>query len=102
MGGVFARPELVMEPGVAELGAMLLLMGGTVGVVFSLQAKFSDKKVRDVALRLVLAGFSLIVIFHPSTPLAVMAIAPIGFFVGYWVLQHRKKQSKCLRILRPG
>jgi hypothetical protein len=64
-----------------------------VGTVFSIQAKFSDKRGQDVLIRLVLAGFSLIVIFHPSTRLAVMAIAPIGLFVGYWVLQHRKKQS---------
>jgi hypothetical protein len=93
MGGVFARPELVIEPGMAQLGAMLLLMAGTVGTVFTLQAKFSDKRVRDVPIRLVLAGFSLIVIFHPSTHLAVMAILPIGLFVGYWVLKQRKKHS---------
>ena len=93
MGGVFARPELVLEPGLAQLGAMLLLMAGTVGTQFSLQAQFSEKKGWDALARIVLAGFSLIVIFHPSTSLAVMAIAPIGLFVGYWVLQHRKKQS---------
>ena len=92
MGGVFARPELVIEPGVAQLGAMLLLMVGTVGVMFSIQAKFSDKKIQDMAIRLVLAVFSLIVILHPSRRLAVMAILPIGLFVGYWILKHRKKQ----------
>ncbi|RPJ41842.1 MAG: hypothetical protein EHM27_05010 [Deltaproteobacteria bacterium] len=82
-----------MEPGMAQLGAMLLLMAGTVGIVFSIQAKFSEKRGRDVLIRLVLAGFALIVIFHPNTRLAVMAILPIGLFVGYWVLQHRKKQA---------
>ena len=94
MGGVFARPELVIEPGLAQLGAMLLLMAGTVGTMFSIQAKFSDKKIQDVAIRLVLAAFSLIVILHPSRRLAVMAIAPIGLFVGYWLLQQRKKHSQ--------
>ena len=93
MGGVFARPELVMEPGMAQLGAMLLLMAGTVGTVFTIQAKFSDKRVQDVAIRMALAGFSLMVIFHPSRRLAVMAIVPIGLLVGYWLLRHRKKQS---------
>jgi hypothetical protein len=69
-------------------------MAGTVGTMFSIQAKFSEKKAQDVAIRLVLAAFSLVVILHPSRRLAVMAIAPIGLFVGYWLLQQRKKHSQ--------
>jgi len=91
MGGVFARPELVLEPGMAQLGAMGLLIAGTVGMQFSIQAKYSDKRGRDVIARIALAGFSLIVVLHPSTRLAIMAIAPIAVFVGYWVLQQRRK-----------
>ncbi|MBU1206907.1 MAG: TRAP transporter large permease subunit [Proteobacteria bacterium] len=91
MGGVFARPELVMNPGMAQLGAMGLLMVGTVGIQFSIQAKYSDKRGRDVVIRIVLAGFSLIVVLHPSTRLATLAIVPIGMFVGYWLLKKRKK-----------
>ncbi|MDO9210669.1 MAG: TRAP transporter large permease subunit [Deltaproteobacteria bacterium] len=91
MGGVFARPELVLEPGMAQLGAMFLLMAGTVGIQFSIQAKYSNKRGRDVIARIALAGFSLIVVLHPSTRLATLAIAPIAVFVGYWVLQQRRK-----------
>lgn len=91
MGGVFARPELVLEPGMAQLGAMFLLMAGTVGIQFSIQAKYSDKRGRDVVARIALAGFSLIVVLHPSTRLATLAIVPIGVFVGYWLLQQRRK-----------
>lgn len=91
MGGVFARPELVLEPGMAQLGAMGLLMAGTVGMQFSIQAKYSNKRGRDVVARIALAGFSLIVVLHPSTRLAIMAIVPIGVFVGYWLLQQRRK-----------
>jgi TRAP transporter 4TM/12TM fusion protein len=90
MGGVFSRPELVLEPGAAQLGAMLLLMAGTVGLVFSLQAKFSDRKAQDMALRLILAAFAFIVIFHPNKYLALLAIAPVALFVGYWLLKKRR------------
>ena len=93
MGGVFARPELVMEPGMAQLGAMLLLMAGTVGIVFSIQAEFSKKKAQDRFLRLVLAAFALLVIFHPSRYLAAMAVAPILLAAGYWFFKHWRKQS---------
>lgn len=90
MGGVFARPELVKEPGIAQLGAMFLLMAGTVGIMFSIQAKYSDRKLRDLAARGALAAFSLTVIFHPSARLAALAIVPVGFFLGYWLLKKRK------------
>jgi TRAP-type uncharacterized transport system fused permease subunit len=92
MGGVFARPELVLEPGMAQLGTMLLLMAGTVGTQFSLQAQFSEKKILDVGFRIILAGFSLLVIFHPNIRLAILAILPVGIFSGYWILQQRKKK----------
>ncbi|MBI5969384.1 MAG: TRAP transporter permease [Deltaproteobacteria bacterium] len=93
MGGVFARPELVIEPGMAQVGAMFLLMAGTVGIQFSIQAEYSNKRGRDVVARIALAGFSLIVVFHPSTFLATMAIIPIGGFVGYWFVKQRKNLS---------
>jgi TRAP-type uncharacterized transport system fused permease subunit len=91
MGGVFARPELVLEPGLAQLGAMLLLMAGTAGTQFSIQAKFSDKRVWDTVARVALGGFSLLVVFHPNTRLATLAILPVGIFIGYWLLLQRRK-----------
>jgi TRAP transporter 4TM/12TM fusion protein len=93
MGGVFARPELVLEPGMAQLWAMLLLMAGTVGTQFSLQAQFSEKRLLDVVARIVLAGFSLLIIFHPNTRIAALAILPVGIFIGYWLLLQRRKKA---------
>jgi TRAP-type uncharacterized transport system fused permease subunit len=93
MGGVFARPELVLQPGMAQLWAMLLLMAGTVGTQFSLQAQFSEKRLLDVVARIVLAGFSLLIIFHPNTRIAALAILPVGIFIGYWLLLQRRKKA---------
>jgi len=89
MGGVFARPELVLEPGMAQLGAMLLIMAGTVGTQFSLQAEFSEEKVLDVFARVVLGGLSLVVVFHPNTRWATLTIAPVGAFIAYWLWRRR-------------
>jgi len=93
MAGIFSRPALVLKPGLAQLGAFALLLAATVGITFSIQAKYSRKKMRDVFIRVVLAGLSLVVLFHPSTLLATIAILPIGALVGYWFLQKRKKVS---------
>ncbi len=90
MGAVFARPQLVVEPGVAQLGAFGLILAGTVGIAFSLQANFSERRVRDLAARIALAGFSLVVVFHPSTELAALAMVPIAALVGYWLVKGRR------------
>jgi len=89
MAGVFTRPELVLEPGVAQIGAMLLILTATIGITFSIQARFSDRRVIDVPLRLALAAAALVVLLHPDRQVAVLACVPVGLFVGYWVLRRR-------------
>ncbi len=89
MGGVFTRPELVLEPGIAQIGAMLLVMTATIGISFSIQARFADRRELDVPLRLVLAASSLVVLLHPSTQVATAACLPVGLFVAYWLLWRR-------------
>ncbi len=89
MGGIFTRPELVMEPGLAQVGAMLLLMAATIAVSFSIQAQFSDRSAIDVPLRLVLAALALVVIFHPDRQIAWLTCIPVGLFVAYWILRRR-------------
>jgi len=89
MGGIFTRPELVLEPGLAQIGAMLLLMAATIATSFSLQAQFSDRSAIDVPLRIVLAVLALVIIFHPSQQVAWLACIPVGLFVAYWILRRR-------------
>jgi TRAP transporter 4TM/12TM fusion protein len=89
MAGVFTRPELVREPGIAQIAAMLLLMVTTIGFAFSMQARFSFRRVIDVPLRLLLAAITLVVLFHPNAKIAALACIPVLLFVGYWVLRRR-------------
>jgi TRAP transporter 4TM/12TM fusion protein len=89
MAGVFTRPELVLEPGMAQLGALVLITTATIGITFSLQANFSDRRAIDVLLRLVLAAVALVVLLHPNRQLAWLACLPVAGFVGYWILRRR-------------
>jgi TRAP transporter 4TM/12TM fusion protein len=89
MAGVFTRPELVLEPGVAQIGAMLLITTATIGITFSLQARFAERLEIDVPLKLVLAAAALVVLLHPDRQLAWLACIPVGVFVGYWWLRRR-------------
>lgn len=89
MGGVFSRPELVLEPGVAQIGALLLILTATIGISFSIQARFSLLRRVDVPVRLALAAIALVVLFHPSRAVAALACAVVGAFVGYWIWRCR-------------
>lgn len=89
MAGVFTRPELVLEPGLAQLGAMALVMTATVGVTFSIQARFTERRATDIVLRIVLAAFALIVLLHPDRQIAIAACLPVALYVGYWILRRR-------------
>jgi TRAP transporter 4TM/12TM fusion protein len=89
MAGVFVRPELVLQPGMAQLAATGLILTATIGVTFSIQAHFSDKWPVDFALRILLAAISLIVLLHPSELVAVLAGIPVFAFAAYWFLRRR-------------
>jgi TRAP-type uncharacterized transport system fused permease subunit len=89
MAGVFTRPELVVDPGWAQIGAMVLIATATVGITFSIQATFSQHAAIDVPARLALAAFALVVLLHPDRQLAWAACVPVGLFVAYWVLKRR-------------
>lgn len=90
MGGVFTRPELVIEPGADQLVASGLLLAGTFGMTFSVHGKYSDSRGADLSLRLLLAACSLAAIFHPDTRLAALAVAPTAALVIYGFFRLRK------------
>jgi hypothetical protein len=68
---------------------MLLVMTATIGITFSIQASFADRRAADVALRILLAVASLLVLFHPDERIAALACIPVAGFVGYWILRRR-------------
>jgi len=89
MAGVFVRPELVVEPGWDQLVAGILVMISTIGITFSMQASFAESRAVDAALRIVLAAFALVVLFHPSVSAAGLACLPVLAYIGYWVVWRR-------------
>jgi hypothetical protein len=68
---------------------MLLIGIATIGISFSIQARFAQRAALDVPVRLVLAALALTVLLHPDRQLAWLACVPVGLTVGYWVLRRR-------------
>jgi TRAP-type uncharacterized transport system fused permease subunit len=89
MAGVFVRPELVVEPGLKQMAAALLILVATFGITFSLQARFSERTGIDRLVRLVLAASGLVALLHPSEEVAAMACVPVLILIGYWLVRRR-------------
>jgi len=89
MAGVFVHPELVIKPGLDQLGAALLVATSTIGITFSLQARFADKRATDIAIRSVLAAFALVVLFDRDNSVAALACVPIVLAIAYWLVRRR-------------
>jgi TRAP transporter 4TM/12TM fusion protein len=93
MAGVFVRPELVIEPGLGQMKAALLVCVSTIGITFALQAQFSDRQAIDRPVRLLVAAFALVALLHPSETVAGLACVPILLMVGYWLLRRRAEPA---------
>jgi TRAP transporter 4TM/12TM fusion protein len=91
MAAAFVRPELVLEPGAAQLAALGLVAASTIALMFSLQASFSERAGVDYAVRLVLAGIAMLILFTPSEGLAAVACIPAALIIGYWILRRRQE-----------
>jgi TRAP-type uncharacterized transport system fused permease subunit len=94
MAGVFVKPELVIEPGLSQMMAALLILVATIGITFSLQARFADRAPLDRSIRLALAALALVVLLHPNEQVAALVCLPVGLIVGYWLLRRRSGASE--------
>ncbi|WP_197019180.1 TRAP transporter permease [Thioalkalivibrio sp. HK1] len=84
MAAVFLRPEIVLEPGLAQLAATALVLMAATGLTFGLWAKFSDRTPLDYGLRLILVALSGVALAHPDRGVAFVAAGSVAAFVFYW------------------
>jgi TRAP-type uncharacterized transport system fused permease subunit len=101
MAGVFVHPALVIEPGMAQFGAALLILVSTIGITFSLQALFSGRVLFDRAIRFVLAAFALVVLLCPDERIGTAACLPVLLIIGYWLAWRRTAANPTEVIAEP-
>jgi TRAP-type uncharacterized transport system fused permease subunit len=94
MAGIFVHPELVIKPGIEQMGAAYLILVSTVGITFSLQATYSETKMVDWSVRLVLAGFALYILLSYNDALATACSFVVLAIIGYWLVVRRKQQQR--------
>ncbi len=101
MAAAFTRPELVLEPGAAQLAALGLVSASTIALMFSLQASFSERGSVDYVIRRARGGRAIFILFWPNEGLAVMACVPAALIIGYWIMRRRHETPE-LAAMRKG
>jgi TRAP transporter 4TM/12TM fusion protein len=89
MVGVFVHPELVVKPGLDQMGAAYLVLVATLGITFTLQATYSETRAVDLAVRGVLAAMSLFILFSFYDIASDIISAGVIAVIGYWIVVRR-------------
>ncbi|OGA01007.1 MAG: hypothetical protein A3I00_02700 [Betaproteobacteria bacterium RIFCSPLOWO2_02_FULL_64_12] len=87
---IFARSDMVVNPGWAQIAATLLVMIGTCATAFALFGRFHEHPAGDILLRVTLAVFALVTLFHPDANVATASAAFALAATIYGVMRHRQ------------
>ncbi|MBI3055410.1 MAG: TRAP transporter permease [Betaproteobacteria bacterium] len=86
---IFTRTEMVVSPGWAQLSDTLLVAIGTCAFAFAMFGRFLKNPAADILLRVVLAVFAAVTLFHPEGHMAIAAAAFVLPVTIYGTLRHR-------------
>lgn len=83
---IFTRSDMVINPGWLQIVDTTLVVISTCGIAYAMFGRFAHKPVVDIGYRVLLAGFSLLTMFHPNDTLAkwlALVTLPL-LIVGIW------------------
>jgi TRAP transporter 4TM/12TM fusion protein len=87
---IFARYNMVVNPGWLQVADALLVLISTAGITFAMFGRSHPNMAVDIALRCILAGLSFWAMFVPDmrTSATVAVVVALALAVGIW--QHRR------------
>jgi TRAP transporter 4TM/12TM fusion protein len=87
---IFARSDMVVNPGWPQIAATLLVFVGTSAIAFAMFGQFTEHPVGDILLRSVLAFIACATLFHPDARVAVAAAVIIAPATLFGILRHQR------------
>jgi TRAP transporter 4TM/12TM fusion protein len=90
MVGIFIHPELVVQPGLDQMGAAYLVMVSTLGITFTLQANYSVNRAVDLGVRGVLVAMSLYILLSFNDIASDIISVGVIAIIAYWFVYRRK------------
>src|SRR5262245_51053490 len=87
---IFTRSELVVNPGWAQIGDVVLVTVSTCGVTFAMFGRCLRNPAADISVRILIAAVSFVTMFHPNDTL-VWGSAAVTLVTLVWaVARHRQ------------
>jgi TRAP transporter 4TM/12TM fusion protein len=86
---IFVRSDMVVNPGWGQIFDTLLVAVGTCGITFATFGRFVGQRSANIALKVVLALGSALVVFHPNDYYALLAAAFVAPAVIFGITRHR-------------
>jgi TRAP-type uncharacterized transport system fused permease subunit len=86
---IFARSEMVISPGWAQVLATVLVLIGTSGVTVAMFGRFLARPATDILVRCSLAALACVVMLHPSQTVALLVAAAVVPFTLIGIWRHR-------------
>ena len=86
---IFTRSDLVINPGWAQIGDVILVSVSTCGVTFAMFGRCSKNPFVDAAVRVLLAIISFVTMFHPDDTLVWGSAAVTVPILVWTILRHR-------------
>jgi TRAP transporter 4TM/12TM fusion protein len=90
---IFARTDMVVNPGWAQVQATLLVLVGACASAFAMFGRLLDNALADKALRVVLTALAFVALFHPNGNVALAAAAVALPVTVVGVLRHKRIAS---------
>jgi TRAP transporter 4TM/12TM fusion protein len=87
---IFARSDMVVNPGWPQVAATLLVFVGTSAVAFAMFGRFAEQPVGDLLLRSVLALIAGVTLFHPDARIATGAAAAVLLATLIGIVRHQR------------
>jgi TRAP-type uncharacterized transport system fused permease subunit len=87
---IFTRTDMVVNPGWAQIADTLLVAIGTCATAFAMFGQFVGNPAGNLLLRVALAFFAFVTMFHPDNSMAMTAAAIVLPATIFGVLRHRQ------------
>jgi TRAP transporter 4TM/12TM fusion protein len=87
---IFTRPDIVVNPGWPQILATALVLISTCGVTFAMFGRLLEHPAGDILLRVALAVFAFVTMFHPDSRVAAATGAVLAVALVAGILRHRQ------------
>ena len=90
---IFTRSDIVVNPGWRQIFATALVLISTCGITFAMFGRIVEHPAGDILLRVALALFAFVTMFHPDDRVATAAAVFLLPAIIYGVWRHRQVAS---------